>query len=273
MNLLVAVVILVLLLWGFFSAVCIIYPFKPVRTRGRAFASLMISMAALLGIGLAIPEPQAGVPQADISAEVSAPAAAAPEPVAENDREEAVAVGTVALAGAAPTEESMKYAAEDFMWFEDTAPYRDQIVVLVNKIERENSNCTKADVTSVAQSSSRSKPGDPVFFVTCDSSSGPFNVWFRPSDADKVFAAVRPIGRHDAANACEAYAKSAATHPSTVDFSRIMDLAYSTYPNGRARVVSSFTARNSFNLELRYRIDCLFEGNQMLEANIFENSG
>jgi hypothetical protein len=66
-------------------------------------------------------------------------------------------------------------------------------------------------------------------------------------------------------------AKQAATHPSTVEFSRVWDLAYMPHLSGRARVVSTFTAKNALNLKLRYRIDCLFDGPTLIETNIAES--
>ena len=106
--------------------------------------------------------------------------------------------------------------------------------------------------------------------MTCGTGASVFNVWFSPDDTVEAasFAAIRPIGRAAGAEACEASAKAAANYPSTVSFSRIMDLAYQEHPSGRARVVSSFTAKNGFGLELKYRIDCLFDGSQLIETQI-----
>ena len=165
------------------------------------------------------------------------------------------------------------YVAEDFYWDGDSAKYKPQIVAAVNRIARENRNCHEIDPSSVALSPTKSKPGDPVFFVTCGAGAGAFNVWFRPSDAEGAssFAAKESLGRAAAVEACEAAAKRAATHPSTVSFSRIWDLAYMPHVSGRARVVSSFTAKNGFGLELKYRIDCLFDGAQLIETQIAES--
>lgn len=163
------------------------------------------------------------------------------------------------------------YVEEDFFWDKDTSKYKKQIVAVTNKIAREHAGCSTLDTGTVALSSSRSKPKDPVFFVTCNPSSGiPFNVWFRPADADRTFTAVRPIAQGDAVLACERAAKAAATHPSTVDFSRFLDVAYSAREDGRVALDSSFTAKNAFNLELKYRIRCLFDGQTLIESNIAE---
>lgn len=166
------------------------------------------------------------------------------------------------------------YVEDDFYWDKETSQFKPQIVAVVNKIARENRNCGQIDTSSVAKSPSRSTPDDPVFFVTCGSGANVFNVWFRPTDAvtGKVFVAKEPLGKSAAVDACESAAKQAATHPSTVEFSRIWDLAYIPHVSGRARVVSTFTAKNALNLQLKYRIDCLFDGPNLIETNIAESS-
>ena len=166
------------------------------------------------------------------------------------------------------------YVEADFYWDDDTSHFKPQIVTAVNRIKQENRNCRQIDTSSVAKSPSRSKPGDPVFFVTCGSGASAFNVWFRPNDAQQAsrsFAAKEPLGKKAAADACEAAAKQAAAHPSTVEFSRVWDLAYLPHVSGRARVVSTFTAKNALNLELKYRINCFFDGATLVETNIAES--
>lgn len=167
-----------------------------------------------------------------------------------------------------------RYVESDIHWDKDSKPFKKQIITAVNRIARENSQCDKPLPNLLAKSPSKSKPGAPVFFLTCETNKGQmFNVWFEPDDAYSTlapFAAIQPLNRTAAVNACEAYAKSAATHPSTVDFSRFMDLAYGTTPGGRAEVNTSFTAKNGFNLEIKYQIRCLYDGPQMIEASIWE---
>ena len=75
---------------------------------------------------------------------------------------------------------SRVYVEDDFLWDNDTFQFKPQIITVLNQIVRENSNCGQIDTASVAKSLSRSKPGDPVFFVTCGLSVNAFNVWFRP---------------------------------------------------------------------------------------------
>jgi hypothetical protein len=159
----------------------------------------------------------------------------------------------------------------DFRWDRSTSPYKEEIVVLVNRIAAEHEDCEDADPSSVSLSGDRSSSGDPVFYVTCgmsSRSSTPFNVWFRPTDADRSFSAVPAIGQGNAVLACRDAARAAATIPSSVDFSAILDVAYSARPDGRASLSSSFTATNAMNVESRYNIRCLFDGTNMIERTI-----
>ena len=83
-------------------------------------------------------------------------------------------------------------------------------------------------------------------------------------------AAAKHIDRSRAIDLCESHAKSKVNHPSTFSFSRVMDLAVNEHPNGRTTVTSSFTAKNSFNLELKHNIRCILDANGLIEANISE---
>lgn len=169
---------------------------------------------------------------------------------------------------------SRLYVENDFNWDKDTVPYKMQIVDVINKISSNNEKCGEIDTGALSLSPSKSKANDPVFFVTCGQGTDAFNVWFRPKDAssNKTFEAVKPLGQEAAVALCEQAAQQAATHPSTMIFSKLWDLSYQADASGRARVVSSFTAKNAFNLELKFRIDCLFDGAKLLETIIAETS-
>ena len=167
-----------------------------------------------------------------------------------------------------------EFVEGDISWDKNTSKYKKEVVAAVNRISRENEQCKVVDTWLIGKSNDRSKPGDPVFYMACEGPTGLlFNVWFKPKDvayADASYAGGKPPERTSAINACEAYAKSAATHPSTVDFSRTMDMVFLTSPTGRAEVNTSFTAKNGFNLEIKYQIRCLYEGNKMTKAEICE---
>lgn len=164
------------------------------------------------------------------------------------------------------------FTESDFYFDKKTEPYKSIIIVGVNKVHRENSRCKKIDPSSAYISSSKGTASNPVFFVTCGSGVNVFNAFFSKSDVEEDFklTATKHIDKSLAIKQCENYAKSNATHPSTVDFSRFMDLAVTEHPNGNTTVKSSFTAKNSFNLELKYNIRCLSNASGLFESNISE---
>jgi hypothetical protein len=146
-------------------------------------------------------------------------------------------------------------------------------VAAVNRIARENANCLTVDPGTLSKSGNRGTAQDPVFFITCKSPNDqPFNVWFEAHDATsgRSFAAIPNISRGKAVLACERAAKLAANNPQTVDFSTFMDVAFLTYPDGRSRLLSSFTAKNPFGVEGKFSIGCLFEGGELIETSISE---
>lgn len=166
----------------------------------------------------------------------------------------------------------VEFTEADFVWDEKTSPHKKTIVAGVNKVHRENSRCKTIDPGSAYISSSKGSPSDPVFYVTCGTGASIFNAFFSKSEVEKgtTLAAAKHIDRSRAIDLCESHAKSKANHPSTFSFSRVMDLAVNEHPNGRTTVTSSFTAKNSFNLELKHNIRCLLDANGLIEANISE---
>lgn len=187
-------------------------------------------------------------------------------------------VGWVPVSALRPIERdaggARRYVAADFTWEKDTEPHKARLVAAVNRIARENANCASIDPGTLAKSPSRSTARRPVFFITCNSPNDqPFNVWFEPGDAEsgKSFAAIRNIDRATAVQQCERAARMAANNPQTVDFSRFLDVAFLTYPNGRSRLLSTFLAKNGFGVEGKFNIGCLFEGGQLIETSISES--
>lgn len=167
---------------------------------------------------------------------------------------------------------TVTFTEADFVWDKKTSPHKNTIVAGVNKVHRENSRCKTIDPGSAYISSSKGSPSDPVFYVTCGAGASVFNAFFSKSEVEKgtILAAAKHIDRSRAIDLCESHAKSKANHPSTFSFSRVMDLAVNEHTNGRTTVTSSFTAKNSFNLELKYNIRCLLDANGLIEASISE---
>jgi hypothetical protein len=166
----------------------------------------------------------------------------------------------------------VEFTEADFIWDNKTSPYKKIIVTGVNKVHRENSRCKTIDPGTAYISSSKGSPSDPVFYVTCGTGAGTFNAFFSKSEVEKgtALTEAKHIDRSRAIELCESYAKSKTNHPSTFSFSRVMDLAVNEHPSGRTTVTSSFTAKNSFNLELKHNIRCLLDATGLIEANISE---
>jgi len=59
-------------------------------------------------------------------------------------------------------------------------------------------------------------------------------------------------------------------HPSTVDYSKFIDMLVNNFPNGNTRVETTFTAKNSFNLEIEHKVECLFNSSGFIEGSITE---
>lgn len=163
------------------------------------------------------------------------------------------------------------FTEADFQFDKSTMPYKKVIIDGVNRIHRENARCADIDPSSAYLSSTSTK-AHPTLYVTCGKGTQVFNVFFTPQDvtSNKRFEAPRNIDHGQAVTLCESYAKSHATHPSTVDFSRVLDVAVSDGANGNTRVTSTFTAKNSFNLKLKYNIACLLNASGLIEAQINE---
>lgn len=166
----------------------------------------------------------------------------------------------------------VEFTEADFIWDKKTSPHKKTIVAGVNKVHRENSRCKTIDPATAYISSSKGTPSDPVFYVTCGTGTGVFNAFFSKSEVEKgkTLAAAKHIDRSRAINLCESHVKSKVNHPSTFSFSHVMDLAVNEHPNGRTTVTSSFTAKNSFNLELKHNVRCLLNANGLIEAHISE---
>lgn len=165
-----------------------------------------------------------------------------------------------------------EFIEEDFIWDKKTSPHKKIIIAGVNKVHRENPRCKVIDTGTAYIAFGRGSPSDPVFFVTCGSGTDVFNAFFSKSEVERgiTLVAVKHIDRRHAIDLCEAYSKSKARHPNTVSFSHILDLEVNEHPNGRTTVISTFTGKNSFNLEIKHSIRCLLDASGLIEAHISE---
>ncbi len=171
--------------------------------------------------------------------------------------------------------EARTFTEQDIYWDDHTSKYKELVVRAVNRIHREDPRCKKSvDPATLALSPSKSRPGKPVFFLTCGMDLNAVNVFFTPEDvaSPQPFQAPVHIDHTRAVDLCEAYAKNHSVHPSTVNFSRILDLAIVDTPNGSTAVTSRFTAKNSFDVELTFNIRCLLDENGLIEGIIYESN-
>ncbi|VWC91084.1 hypothetical protein BLA18112_03325 [Burkholderia lata] len=164
------------------------------------------------------------------------------------------------------------FTEADFIFDDVTRPYKTTIIEGVNRIYRENDRCHDIRPDSAYISGSKGTKEEPVFYVTCGAGAAAFNVFFSRTDisGDKKLVAPSNIGHTEAVSQCQEYVRSHATHASTVNFSHVADLRVTDHPNGNTRVTSTFTAKNGYNLELKYNISCLLNSSGLIEANISE---
>ena len=151
---------------------------------------------------------------------------------------------------------------KDVIWDKDTSKYKTEILVVLNRLVKENKHCAKKITTrDTMRSGLRGSRKDPVFFVPCGTGYDVHNIWFRPKDAyKKSLAPPKPILGHKALSVCQQEVKKKLNHPQTFSMN-FMDNAFKVYASGRARQGFGFKAKNAFGLESRYRADCLFENN------------
>jgi len=174
---------------------------------------------------------------------------------------------------ASPAKHPRVYKASDIEWeyAEDAIPYKAKVVAGINKILRENQRCADVETTSLYRAEGFSKK-NPVFYVQCETSGGElFGVTFNVDDVDEPgtsYAAVTPIDQATATEACERAARAEAAHPATVSFSWLMNASFRTFPDGRAELASTFTAKNGLGIEGKRRIICHFKGPVLTDHDV-----
>lgn len=169
------------------------------------------------------------------------------------------------------------FTAKDFNFYDSSLRKWAPIIIEgVNKVAHENKECSKADPFAVDfAGEDQVHTKNPTFYVGCTNAVGtPFNVRFSADDVRNDFALTSnaPISATAAAESCDTAVKARAEHPSTVDMSRVWNASFRTFPNGRTVFETTFSARNSFNLKLRFNVSCYFEGARMTDVEIFEDA-
>ena len=138
---------------------------------------------------------------------------------------------------------------------------------------KNNPRCHRVEV--VAPAKSRSKPGDPVWFITCSPSDGSsvFNIFYSLNDVadEKEIPKVKNVSGSDAIKACREWTKKQINYPSTLDFNEITGTTVHHHNNGRTTVRSDSTAKNGFGVEIGMKVRCLVDRTGVLDGTLIEN--
>ena len=159
------------------------------------------------------------------------------------------------------------YTEGDFDWPEGSAGLRTAAVKVMNRIMDQRRECEALDHQSfVLNKGTKGK----VFSIPCFTAGEMLSFDFTAADATngRSFAKVDPMEETDAVVACRNAVLSNATHPSTVDFPLGYD--FRTGGEGRTQVLMSATAKNAFNLELKFKVHCDFNGTNLTDFGMSE---
>ena len=137
------------------------------------------------------------------------------------------------------------------------------------KLQAKNPRCAVVQYGDV--SSSKSRPGAPVFFVNCDGHDGStFNTWYTMDDIQKGQAkTVANLSADDVRAKCFRAIKGKLSQPSTFS-PHLTDYAVRNLNNGRSQARIGFTAENMLGNELDYVAHCLVGPNTPAEVTIQE---
>lgn len=159
------------------------------------------------------------------------------------------------------------YAIGDFDWPKGRVAERAAAVTVMNRIMKERRECEALDHQSLVLN--KTTKGD-VFSIPCFTTGEMLPFDFTAADATngRSFAKVDPMEETDAVVACRNAVLSNASHPSTVDFPLGYD--FRTEGEGRTQVLMSATAKNAFNLELKFKVHCDFNGTNLTDFGMSE---
>ena len=160
------------------------------------------------------------------------------------------------------------YTEKDFEWPEGSAGLRTAAVKVMNRIMDERRECEALDHGNlVLNKTGKGK----VFSVPCFTKGEMLSFDFVAADATngRSFDKVEPMDKFEAVEACKSAVLSHATHPSTVDFPTF-DYDFRSGGEGRTQMLMSATAKNAFNLELTFDVQCDFDGRMLTDFAMSE---
>lgn len=172
-------------------------------------------------------------------------------------------------------ERSRIFTEDDFLWDPKSLPaeYKAVVTTLVNRIHMQDERCTGVlDPASVSLAASKTKPGYPVFYVTCGKSPDFVNVYFQPSDLESNKAFTAPVHYPDPTGVgsvdCQHFAKMNLRNPATADFDWGINIR--RLPDGMTITTQKFTAKNSFGVLSRMAVECKFDATSMVDGRVYE---
>ena len=164
------------------------------------------------------------------------------------------------------------FTEKDFYFGKNEKPYKDIIIKGVNYIKNNHSSCKEyIDAGSASKSSYKGTKKNPVFYVTCGKGAKIVNIFFSKEEVERksMKKSITHINRDSAIKICRGFISSKVRHLSTLNFNTFGLSVYNA-PNGNTRVTQEFTAKNSFNLELKNVGTCLININGFIEGSIQE---
>lgn len=153
------------------------------------------------------------------------------------------------------------YEEADFEWPNGSAGQRTAAVKIMNRIMDQRRECEALDHENlVLNKTTKGK----IFSIPCFTSGEMLSFDFVAADAinGRSFVKVDPMDKYDAIEACKNAVLERAKHPSTVEFPTL-DYDFRSGGDGEAQVLMSATAKNAFNLELSFDVQCDFNGTKL----------
>lgn len=170
------------------------------------------------------------------------------------------------------------YQVSDFDWNPGSTSNHSAVVAALNTVIRQNASCDAYDTSALIVSDTSSNPSVDAL---CVGPHGPQHLNFTLAEvrAGKMVTAAGEVAQStevtttlsasDAFPICKEAVLDRLTHPSTADFS-ILGIGFKSYDDGTAILVTTFTARNGFNLEIEYQAACDFTGRTLTGVKIVE---
>lgn len=169
------------------------------------------------------------------------------------------------------------YRPADFTWNPGSTANHAAIVTALNMVLRQNPSCEAYDTEALLVSDTSANPD---IDAVCVGPKGDQHLEFALADVQSgkiVKAVVREepsseitttLTKADAARQCEEVTLGKVVHPSTADFS-LFDTTFEQVQN-ETRYGVTFTAKNSFGLELKMLSTCVFDGDTLTLNNVVE---